>query len=385
MGDVTTQLYALGLHRESNAVDMPIWLRETRRRMFCSAYLQDKTLSTFLGRPLRISKRHTDIKMPLDLSDVEIMGDESTLQVAIQALSEDGWNTHGRYLRASWVRLRYIAAMYREEILDLASAKLDDAVETQLQYAPTSQSLKTTTNTNTHSDISRRIRESWDAIPQHLRYWSTCWDDLIPSTCEMLMMYSQTHWYNEFMVQRLLQHKQPLTSNTKLLRVSTGILANTLTLGSIRDRSYDIYRDFLIDLILFGIPAASVLASALQDQHRTDLPFPQGISRAETIRMLSVLISHLDSAAHLENSSARPREANYALCRKACKTFTRIVDNVLEGRPRGEGEVTPTTTDPQVELGLDVFTAPGLEGFEGFEGFDFAALDDGFDWGGVLE
>jgi len=166
------------------------------------------------------------------------------------------------------------------------------------------------------------------------------------------------------------------------LRVSIDILSTSLTLGTIRDRSYDIHRDFLAGIVLFGIPAASVLASALQDQQRTGLPFPSTISRAETIRMLSVLISHLDSAAHLENSSARPREAHRSLIRKACRAFTRIVDNLLEPKQRGESEVTPSAADPDLGLGMDLFTAPGLDAFEGME---FTTGDDVIDWGAMAQ
>ena len=170
--------------------------------------------------------------------------------------------------------------------------------------------------------------------------------------------------------------------STTSLRVSTQILSITLTLGTIRDRSYDIQRDFLTALVLFGIPTASVLASALQDQQRTGLPFPPAVSRAETIRMLSVLIAHLESTAHLENSSARLRGANYDLCKKACKTFTRIVDNVLEPRRRDEAGITPATSDPDLGLPLDLFAAPGLDAFEGV---DFGAGDDGIDWGSMAQ
>ena len=102
LGDLATQIYALGLHRESNTNNLPRWLLETRRRVFCATYMQDKTISTFLGRPIRMSKRHTDVKMPMDLSDAEIMSDEDTLDKAIRALDENGWNTKGEYLRASW-------------------------------------------------------------------------------------------------------------------------------------------------------------------------------------------------------------------------------------------------------------------------------------------
>jgi hypothetical protein len=41
--------------------------------------------------------------MPLDLADEQVMGDQSTLEAAIQALDTNGWNTQGRWLRASWI------------------------------------------------------------------------------------------------------------------------------------------------------------------------------------------------------------------------------------------------------------------------------------------
>lgn len=304
------------------------------------------------------------MKPPLDLDDNDIMAGGETLDRAIAALDENGWNTERRYLRTSWVRLRSISATYREEILDVALSKLDENVERQLL------------------DISRRIQESWDNFPQHLRYWSNCWNEISsPYVCLMLVIAHQAHWYNEFIIRKLLDQGQtPITSNLEMLRVSTSLLSTTLTLGTIRDRLYDIHKEFLIEVILCGIPSASVLATALQEQHRTNTPFPPSISRAETIRMLSVLISHLEAAEHLDSSSARPGEANHNLCKKACKAFTKIVDRVLE--PRAE-EVTPSTASMELDLNLDMFTAPGLDVFEGME---FATGDDGsVDWGAMTQ
>jgi hypothetical protein len=103
LGELSTQIYALGIHKESTSANVPMWLKETRRRIFCSSYNQDKSISTFLGRPIRISKRHTDVSLPLDLSDEVIVGDPHILNQAIQALDKDGWNTNGRWLRASWI------------------------------------------------------------------------------------------------------------------------------------------------------------------------------------------------------------------------------------------------------------------------------------------
>lgn len=182
----------------------------------------------------------------------------------------------------------------------------------------------------------------------------------------MLIVVHLTHWYSEFMIQKLLD-QAPLTSNAALLRVSTDLLANVLTLGTIRDRSYDVHRDLLHCILLFGVPAASVLANALREQHASSAPFPPDISRSEIVRMLAVLISHLDAAAHVENSGARQGEANYNLCRKASRIFTRVIDAVLD--PKTSTGVTPRSGDG--EWDFRGFEGPGLDGFEGME---FAGL-----------
>ena len=50
-----------------------------------------------------MSRRYTDVKLPLDLSDEELVGDPAELNLAIQAMDKDGWNTKRRSVRASWV------------------------------------------------------------------------------------------------------------------------------------------------------------------------------------------------------------------------------------------------------------------------------------------
>jgi hypothetical protein len=230
------------------------------------------------------------------------------------------------------------------------------------------------------SDISARIRSTWAALPPHMCFDKTSSHDLPPTTKLMLVIVHLTHWYNEFMIQKLLDY-QPLTLNTGLLRVSIDLLSKVLALGSMRDRSYDAHRDLLSCILLYGIPSASVLATALREQHATGQSFPAGISRAEIVRMLSVLISHLDAAVHLENSGARQGEANYSLCRKASKIFTRVIDTVLDSTP---SEVVRESGGWGLDMGLDFFSAPGLDGFESME---FSGLglgvtgSDVVDWG----
>ncbi|RMZ71128.1 fungal specific transcription factor [Pyrenophora seminiperda CCB06] len=311
-----------------------------------------------IGLLLATAGRSLTFGLPFDIADDVLTGDNETLQTAIQALDSDKWNTQGQWLRASWIRLRYMSLRFREEILEFSLIKIDASAEAQLM------------------DISQRIRTSWEALPKHLQYWKTCWEENVPSTiCLMLCIVHLTHWYNEFMIQRLIDYS-PLTLNTALLRVSIDLLSNTLTLGTVRDRLYDVHRDMLNGMLLFGIPAASVLATALREQHLTGQQFPAEVSRAEIIRMLSVLISHLDAAAHMENSGARHGEANYNLCRKGSKIFTKVIDAVLDSKP--VEEVMPVSDSMGQNLGLDLFSGAGLDGFEGM---DFPGLGMGL-WNG---
>ncbi|KAF1829707.1 hypothetical protein BDW02DRAFT_135954 [Decorospora gaudefroyi] len=377
IGELATQVYALGLHQERKCANAPTWLAETRRRVFCAAYNQDKFISTFLGRPIRISKRHTDTKLPLDLADKEITGDQATLESAIQELDADGWNTKGSWLRASWIRLRHISLQFREEILEFSFVKIDANAQAQLL------------------DISKRLHKSWETLPTHLRYWETCWEENTPPTISlMLITIHLTHWYNEFMIQKLLD-STPTMLNKALLHISIDLLSKSLKLGSIRDRRYDIHRDMLHCLLLFGLPAASVLATALRERHKTTgSSFPADISRPEIIRLLSVLIEYLEAAAHIENSGAGLGEADYSLCRKAAKVFVRVLHGVLGSGPAQEEEGIERTAEGQmaVDLGLDfdLFAGPGLDGLEGVElpGFGLGAAVNGngndaavVDWG----
>lgn len=196
-----------------------------------------------------------------------------------------------------------------------------------------------------------------------MRYRKTCWQEDVPTkVCLVLCGVHLTYQYNEFMIQKLLENS-PLTLNTPLLRVSIDLLSNTLILGPIRERSYDVHRDMLHCVMLFGIPAASVLAAALREQHQTGQQFPAEISRSEIIRMLSVLISHLDAAAYMDNSGARHGEANYNLCRKASKVFTKVIDTILD--PRTVEEMTPANDQLAMDLDVDLFSGAAFNGLEG--------------------
>lgn len=121
MGDLATDLFALGLNREStySPDSIPFFLAESRRRMFSKAYYLDKLFAMVFHRPPRIATRHADCKPPLDLSDDELFPDSpEILDRARKSLTHDGWNTDGRYRPTTWARVRYILGQFREEIVE---------------------------------------------------------------------------------------------------------------------------------------------------------------------------------------------------------------------------------------------------------------------------
>lgn len=119
LGDLSTDVYALGIHRESNhAGKIPFFLSECRRRTFAAAYHVDKLICTFFERPPRILRRFSDCKMPLDLLDNEVLADANKTEQTGLQLGPEGWSPTPRFTSSTWARIRYVLGVFREEILE---------------------------------------------------------------------------------------------------------------------------------------------------------------------------------------------------------------------------------------------------------------------------
>lgn len=135
LGDLATDAYALAIHRESShAEKIPFFLSESRRRTFASVYQVDKVICTFLDRPPRILRRFSDCKMPLDLSDKELLAEPNEANQFSQSLGPDGWNPTPRYLSSTWARLRYILGVFREEVMEFPFRPLTPENKAKLLY-----------------------------------------------------------------------------------------------------------------------------------------------------------------------------------------------------------------------------------------------------------
>jgi hypothetical protein len=106
LGEFATNIFELGVHRDTtSSTALPLFILESRRRLFAAAYQFDKGIATFLGRPPQISWRHSDCCLPLDIGDHVLTGDPEILDAAQTSLDPQGWNMGKAYQRATWIRL----------------------------------------------------------------------------------------------------------------------------------------------------------------------------------------------------------------------------------------------------------------------------------------
>lgn len=134
VGDLATDLLTLGLNREATYSATPFFVAECRRRTFARAYYLDKVFAAVFDRPPRITARHADCNLPLDLSDDELFTSSDKLQKAKHNLTPDGWNTDGKHRIATWARIRYILAEFREETVEYQFRSIQAADAIKLRY-----------------------------------------------------------------------------------------------------------------------------------------------------------------------------------------------------------------------------------------------------------
>ncbi|KAJ5266744.1 hypothetical protein N7478_009552 [Penicillium angulare] len=134
VGDLATDLLALDLNREATYSATPFFVAECRRRNFARAYYLDKAFAAVFNRPPRIIACHADCKLPLDLPDDNLFLPPDQLKNARYSLTPDGWNTDGKHISATWLRIRYILAEFFEEIVEyqFRSIQTADAMKLRL-------------------------------------------------------------------------------------------------------------------------------------------------------------------------------------------------------------------------------------------------------------
>ncbi|KAK4866251.1 hypothetical protein LT330_008592 [Penicillium expansum] len=332
VGDLTTDLLALGLNREAtySPERTPFFLAECRRRCFVTEYYLEKMFGVVFNLPPRITSRYVDVKLPLDLSDDELFAQTpEELEEAKSRLTEDGWNTDGKLRAATWARLRYILSQFREGIVEYHFQAPKAADPVQLR------------------ELSSRCRQTWDNLLPHLRYSQDCWQSDMPLTnCYMHAKVHLAYLQIHFQIYHLLgeESSSPLP---ELLDVSASILETVVQIGNSRSRGAFTFNDLPeiltgVKLLSCGLPSAAVLSAALENitQDSSGI-LPPGIKASAVIRHLSVLASQLESVAS-------SRERNQAFCLQGAKAITEKLDKILDKFAASKFQETPdvaTSTD----------------------------------------
>ena len=150
-GEMATTVFASGLHEEQP--DQPIWLREVRRRVLGLTYASDNTLSTFVGRPPRISKRYCKIQPHLDLEDAELALPATELAEVCARLDPSGWSIRPSIeWRSALKRIYVMTSLICEDVLELCLGPTQDDLETRAQ------------------DLINQNQALYASFPQHLKY-----------------------------------------------------------------------------------------------------------------------------------------------------------------------------------------------------------------------
>ncbi|PYI18658.1 hypothetical protein BO99DRAFT_423041 [Aspergillus violaceofuscus CBS 115571] len=335
LGDLTTTVFALGLHQPAAANDVPFFLEEIRKRAMVAAYALDKDIATCLGRPPRICWRYCNIQFPLDISYDEVVAEPVVREAALQRLDAAGWNIDGRIDKGVRGRGALIVSLFRESVLEVSlSHELGGLEERVLE-------------------VCRRLDEYYSALPEHLQ-WT---DDKEDPTLASLHL--------EFLYQRFLLCQTLFKRIGKgldlLIRTSSEIITLLLKVISIQSRLGLVPAHVKWDLCYIGLPAAAVLSIELLRRSQTDsltsLTTPSThFPRSEIIQKLSVFIAQF-------NTFVPQNEGDYEISNRGQKVISQALDRVLSGVPSSISPSEAVVSDGAT-IGDDMEFMAFLENFD---------------------
>lgn len=239
----------LGMHvdpAQDRADKRPSISYEARRRLFYGIMTLDKAAAIVTGRPPLISRRYISTKLPLDVTNEELMGSRGGLIEIAAKLDPNGWSRNGGLTPVKYMRARVNSALVRDEILEIALGGPN--------MRPSYEQL---------ASLKEKELRQTAQLPEVLVWKPENIHDLSLSTMELFgkIMMRLEHLQNMFFIERLLGRTWPPTSSaqntttalpppppppisSELLTISVEIVTMTITLWTHRDRVAGVQRDF---------------------------------------------------------------------------------------------------------------------------------------------
>ncbi|KAE8138668.1 hypothetical protein BDV38DRAFT_281967 [Aspergillus pseudotamarii] len=305
LGELSSCIYATGIHQYDIPTGRyPGFIDLWRRRCFAVVYSMDKTIATILGRPPSLTRHYCVLKPPLDIDD-DI--DASNYEEGLEMLDSNGWNADGKRRPSTIVRLRFLLATIREEILELHLGVNYVDIEGRT------------------SNILQNLHSIWDTCPNHMKYSPDMWNEQMPcqDIIALLSIYLD-YLHSIFLLHRFAAQGCQSEKPKELLIVAKTILSTVLVINEHRERSREVRSDFSSIFLPYGLPSAELLATELLQSSKSVLsPTYPNLPRAEIIRELTLYISCLSWVA-------RPGSGNLGFCKKVKAKLTRILDQILD-------------------------------------------------------
>ncbi|KAK5996606.1 hypothetical protein PT974_01943 [Cladobotryum mycophilum] len=272
----------LGMHVELNDPSRrPTLASQVRRSLFAQIFTGDKDAVLFTGRPPFFGHRYVSTPMPLDINDLDLISGGEALERAVESLDDRGWNTVGGLYCSTVVRARYMIALIRDELVEVA---LGNGKQFPVEKL-----------------IELRSREL--------------------EIIEEFPVVQLEHLQNIFVVERLLLKRGGLEHDA-LLATSYELVSLTLLFWTHKDRLAAVRKDFEWLVMAFATPGGGILCmELLHPTFKGSHPTNPAITRSNIIQNLSLLIGFLDWID--------PSAPNGDLC-VSCRNIIRLVlDHVL--------------------------------------------------------
>ncbi|KAF7157768.1 hypothetical protein CNMCM6106_003751 [Aspergillus hiratsukae] len=306
-GDLVSCIHAMGLHRpDSPEHSIPFFVSETRKRVFAVAYRADKNIATFLGRPPRLPHHYCDVGLPLDIDDDSVVLDRFSLDKTISQLTPDGWGTFNGGLRpATVIRLRYMVAMLREQVVGLSLG----------------QGWVTSRQKELHMAY-QECKRLWDRVPPEFHYGKHSWEGSNPHLSITHLVIHLEYLQTVFQVERIRCNESP-DAMTDLLDSAMQIVSAVTDFAKHRDHQNSIRETYTWIFLLYALPAAGAIATELHRCTVSRVPLPCSVPRSRIIRGLSVLVSWFESAKP-------PSDVTHQACVEVTKVIIKMLNDTLD-------------------------------------------------------
>ncbi|GAB7330332.1 hypothetical protein MBLNU13_g01968t1 [Cladosporium sp. NU13] len=315
--DVCNVAVELGLHKEKHTdARTPFFLCELRIRLFEAIYVHDKYVSTYLGRPPRISYRHCVIQSPIDLCDDDVCSSPTELAKILANLN-NGFVSSGKLGRATVRRAATGHFIIREEILEIVLGNPQDDVTDRIHQIREKIARHT-------EEMPPFIRLDPEELLDHVRS-GQCFEipgrkvTWRPLDVVLVLGLHCNMRHTDFLLERALVRRSKCDPS-KLIASARSLLNLVMkaTSNSGFLHGFHLYKVEL--LAFFAIPTAAVLAIELLKHDQLGID-DEALPRSTIIQQLSVLVAALEDV--------RPDDGNRSMCELGMNSLRKVLDRLL--------------------------------------------------------